>query len=101
MRKRTVTRKKLNSTTRDEVPLYSVATMDGDGYTPQAGLSVPSFNITLYQLRIAIRELREMGYGCHRVGNARDGHEDFSPCTAIMRTDGLSESAIRKRFLDW
>ena len=35
-------------------PLYSVGTWDTDkqAYTPQRGLSVPSFNITLAQLRV-------------------------------------------------
>lgn len=39
--------------------LYSVGTWDPlkQAYTPQRGLSVPSFNITLAQLRVALKEL--------------------------------------------
>ncbi len=43
-------------------PRYSVGTWDSEAqaYTPQVGVTVPSINITLAQLRQAVRDLRRL-----------------------------------------
>lgn len=78
--------------------LYSVGTWDTDrqAYTPQRGLSVPAFNITLAQLRIAIRELRKKGYSVHRYRDEDGQHEDNDWAVLIERTDGKSWREIRR-----
>lgn len=78
--------------------LYSVGTWDTDAqsFTPQAGLTVPSFNITLPQLLRAMRELRQMGYTAHRYRDSDGGHDDNDPMVLVERTDGAEESEIRK-----
>lgn len=70
--------------------LYSVGTWDTDKqrYTPQQGLTVPTFNITLLQLRQAIRDLRCLGYSVHRLRDSDGTHEDNDPSVMIERTDG-------------
>lgn len=81
------------------IPLYSVGTwdMDAQAYTPQVGLSVPSVNIDVRQLRRAMKELREMGYSCWRTRNARGDHDsDWS--VLIERTDGEPEPVILERW---
>jgi hypothetical protein len=79
-------------------PLYSIGTWDTDksAYTPQRGLSVPSFNMTRGQLFQALRELRGMGYSCHRVRDEDGGHEDNDPMVLIERTDGKEWKEIRR-----
>ena len=72
-------------------PSYSIGTWNTfrQAFTPQRGLSVPSFNITRSQLRQAMKELRRMGY--------EDGtHEDNDPFVLIERTDGKHWKEIRK-----
>ena len=71
-------------------PLYSVGTYDWElgRYTPQVGLSVPAFNITLAQLRQAFRELRRMGYECYYNRHGNDSS------VLVERTDGASEAEI-------
>jgi hypothetical protein len=56
-------------------PTYRVRTWDAEAgeWTPQAGLSLPSHGLSLGQLRAALKELRQMGYSCHRT---RDGDSD-------------------------
>lgn len=79
-------------------PLYSIGTWDTDrqAYTPQAGLAVPAFNITIWQLRQAIRELRSGGYTVHYVRSASGDHANNDWAVLIERTDGMSERKIRK-----
>jgi monomeric isocitrate dehydrogenase len=79
-------------------PLYSVGTWDArkEAYTPQAGLSVPAFNITLAQLRQAMRELREMGYSCHRYRDSNGNYENNDWAVLIERTDGECWKIIRR-----
>lgn len=81
-------------------PLYSVGTWDTDAqaYTPQVGLSVPSFNITKAQLRVAVRELKAMGYSCHRIRHPDGEHYDNDWCVLIERTDAKFWEDIKK---DW
>jgi hypothetical protein len=78
--------------------LYSVGTWDTDrqAYTPQRGLPVPSFNITLSQLRSALRWLRAYGYSCHRYRDADGGHDDNDWVVLVERTDGRHWKDIRK-----
>jgi hypothetical protein len=73
-----------------ETVLYSVGTwdMERQAYTPQRGLSVPSFNITLAQLRQAVRELKRMGYGSYRLRGPDGSHDTNDPAVLIERTDG-------------
>ena len=80
--------------------LYSIGTWDTDreAYTPQRGLSVPSFNITLRQLRTALRELRNMGYSCHRYRDQDGDHWDTDTSVLVERTDGKPWREIRKNW---
>lgn len=86
------------STPAVATPLYSVGTWDTDkqAYTPQRGLSVPSFNITWRQLLVAMRELREIGYSCHRYRDSDGTHEDNDWSVLIERTDGRCWKDIRR-----
>ena len=79
-------------------PLYSVGTWDTDkqAYTPQRGLSVPSFNITLAQLRVALKELQGMGYTAHRRRDADGSYDDNDFLVLVERTDGMCWKEIRK-----
>jgi len=79
-------------------PLYSVGTWDPhkQAYTPQRGLSVPSFNITQAQLRVALKELRGMGYAAHRRRDADGSHDDNDFFVLVERTDGMCWKEIRK-----
>lgn len=49
--------------------LYSIRTWDYEtqAFTPQKGLSVPSLNVSWRGLLAAVRELKALGYSCHRV----------------------------------
>lgn len=79
-------------------PLYSVSTWDTDeqAYTPQVGVTVPAFNITLWQLRHALKELRQMGYTAHRYRDPDGEHDDNDWSVLVERTDGRPEAEIRK-----
>lgn len=78
--------------------LYSVGTWDIEkqDYTPQRGLSVPSFNCTLPQLRQALRELRRMGYSCRRFRSPDGDHENNDWSVLVERTDGKHWKEIRR-----
>ena len=79
-------------------PRYSIGTWDAErqAYTPQRGLPVPSFNITLAQLREAFRWLRRHGYSCHRFRGA-DGSYDYNDWSVLVeRTDGRHWKEIRR-----
>lgn len=68
-------------------PRYKVLTYDWDRrtYTPQVGLSVPSVGITLAELRQAVRELKRMGYDCHRVRDSDGVHRSNDSSVLIER----------------
>lgn len=85
---------------RLNMELYSIGTWDTkkQAYTPQRGLSVPSFNITRGQLRQAMKELRELGYSVHRYRAADGTHDDNDWCVLIERTDGRHWKEIRKNW---
>lgn len=70
--------------------LYSVGTWDAEleAYTPQVGLSVPCINVPLNVLRQILRELRAMGYSCHRFRDADGSHDDNDTSVLVERTDG-------------
>jgi hypothetical protein len=76
--------------------LYSVGTWDTDAqaYTPQLGLSVPSFNVNREQLRKAMKELRKMGYSVHRYRDSDGSYDDNDFFVLIERTDGESVAKI-------
>jgi len=78
--------------------LYSVGTWDAywQRYTPQRGLTVPSFNITRSQLRVAIRDLRRLGYSAHRRRDSDGEHSDNDVSVLIERTDGAHWKEIMK-----
>lgn len=77
-------------------PLYSIGTWDSEesAYTPQIGVTVPSLNITRSQLRVAIRDLQDMGYSCHRRRDSEGYHDDNDTEVLIERTDGKPEAEI-------
>ncbi len=49
---------------------------------------MPSFNITLAQLRQAVRDLKRLGYEAYRVRDADGAHDTNDPAVLIKRTDG-------------
>jgi hypothetical protein len=71
-------------------PLYSITTWDYEqqAYTPQQGLSVPSLNVSWRGLLAAVRELKAMGYSCHRVRAAEGTHDDNDCAVMIERVGG-------------
>ena len=77
---------------------YSIGVWDTDrqSYTPQRGLSVPSFNITVAQLRTALKELRKIGYACHRLRDSDGSHYDNDWRVLVERTDGKSVFEIMR-----
>lgn len=70
---------------------YSVRTWDPETerYTPQEGMSVPCTNLTLWQLKAALRELRAMGYPCHRFRDPDGGHDDNDWCVLVEAHEEL------------
>lgn len=67
--------------------------MDDQAYTRQEGLSVPSENVPWRMLLTIYRELRAMGYSCHRNRYLEEGsgqwcHDDNDTFVLIERTDG-------------
>jgi hypothetical protein len=82
------------------MPLYSIGTWDIDAqaYTPRAGLSVPSLNISLWTLKRAMRELKAFGYSCHYFRASDGSHESNDWSVLVERTDGESEESILKRW---
>jgi hypothetical protein len=77
------------------IPLYSIGTWDTDAqaYTPQIGVD-KSFNLTVSELRQAMKRLKYLGYSCHRRGNMFTGHEDNDWMVLVERTDGETEAEI-------
>lgn len=73
-------------------PLYSIGTWDThlQAYTPQEGLSFPSQNVPWRTLLNVVRELKNMGYSCHRVRDKDGCHDDNDWSVLIERTDGKS-----------
>lgn len=71
-------------------PLYTITTWDDErqAYTPQQGLSVPATNVSWRGLLAAVRELKAMGYSCHRVRAADGTHDDNDCAVMIERVDG-------------
>jgi hypothetical protein len=71
-------------------PLYSIGTWDTDlqAYTPQAGLTVPCLNVSWQIMLEVLRQLRKMGYTCHRRRDAAGEHDDNDWSVLVERTDG-------------
>ena len=84
---------------RDGTERYSIGTWDTDdqAYTPQVN-GGRWLNLTLWELRRAIRRLRQLGYKADRRGNDRDGHDDNDWMVLIERTEGKSEAEVME---DW
>lgn len=68
---------------------YSIGTWDRErqAYTPQRGLSVPAFGLTIRQLKQAIRDLRRLGYSAHRRRDSDGTYDDNDGDVIIERTD--------------
>ena len=64
---------------------YSIRTWDCDAqaYTPQDEMAWN--DLTLWQLRMAMRALRQDGYSVHRRGNCRDGHDNNDAMVLIEK----------------
>lgn len=75
---------------------YSVRTWDTDeqAYTPQVGMSLPWQGLTLWQLKVALRELRDMGYSCHRTRDPDGGHDDNDWCVLVERDDEMTDGSM-------
>jgi hypothetical protein len=71
-------------------PLYTITTWDDERqtYTPQQGLSAPATNVSWRGLLAVVRELKAMGYSCHRVRAADGTHEENDHAVMIERVDG-------------
>lgn len=78
-------------------PKYSIGTWNPDkqSYTPQRGLTVPSLNISLRELRSALKQLRKMGYTAHRIRLPNGGYDD-DYAVLVERTDNLHWKKILK-----
>lgn len=81
------------------VPLFSVGIWDSDfqAYMLHPGTSVRAINITKWELRRVLKELREFGYPCHRV-RFPDGGRDSDPAVLVERTDGQPAVEILRRW---
>jgi len=68
---------------------YTIRTYDWDlaEYTPQAGMTVPSERVDIHGLRRALRDLRRLGYSCHRFRDAYGGHDDNDTSVLVERDD--------------
>jgi len=79
---------------------YSIGTWDTDeqAYRPQEMDGQPWLNITLLQLRQAMRHLQEWGYSCHRYKTGPNEHDDNDWAVLIERTDGMNEADIFERW---
>lgn len=66
---------------------YRVTTWDMElqEYTPQEGMRCPYDDLTLGQLREAIIELQELGYGCRCVKNADGGYDTNDTAVLVER----------------
>lgn len=96
----------MEATKKPKQPLYSVGTWDEElqAYTPQIGMTVPAFNITIGQLRQAVRDLRRLGYTAHRKRDPSAGdealmYEDNDWAVLIERTDGKPEEKILRGWM--
>lgn len=76
--------------------VYSIGTWDTteQAYTPQVGLSVPCINVALPTMRQVLRELKAIGYSCHRIRDADGGHDANDWSVLVERTDGKSEEEV-------
>lgn len=71
-------------------PLYSIGTWDTEeqAYTPQIGLTVPCINVPWRTLLQVLRELKRMGYSCHRLRDPEGTHDSNDWAVLVERTDG-------------
>ncbi len=87
-----------NATEANTEARYSVGTWDPDeqAYTPL--IEVPSFNLTISELRRALKYLRSIGYSAHRLRDHLGSHDDNDWAVLVERTDGKSESGIMENW---
>lgn len=80
--------------------LYSIGTRYPfhGRFSPHPGLSGPSLNITLPQLRQRLREIRARGYSGHSVKDENGNHfkGECDPWVIVERTDGKHWKEILK-----
>lgn len=71
-------------------PRYDVLTWDVDAqeFTEQVGMSNPSLNVPWQGLLRALRELRTLGYSCHRLKHC--GESDPSVLVKRAAMDSAS-----------
>jgi len=68
---------------------YSVRTWseEDQAYTPQIGLSTHWEGLNKSQLRIALKELRRLGYPAHRTRSPEGDHDDNDWAVLVERSD--------------
>ena len=68
---------------------YSIRTWDMDlqAFTPQEGLSLPWEGLTLWQLKAALKELKDCGYQCHRRRDATGCYDNNDVSVLVERSD--------------
>lgn len=78
--------------------LFSIGTWDGEkqGYTSQGGCQTPWMNVNKAGLRAHLKELKTMGYSCHRKRDESGEHDANDWTVLVERTDGASEAEILK-----
>lgn len=67
---------------------YRILTWDAEAemYTPPEEIDAPSANLTLWQLRAALRALRGEGYTCHYLRRP-GGHHDNDPAVLVESSE--------------
>lgn len=82
------------------IALYSVGTwsIDKQAFTPQQNIGMRSYNIPLWQLKRALKQLRRMGYTAHRLRDSNGEHDDNDLMVLVERTDGQDVRSIRRRW---
>lgn len=71
---------------------YSIRTWDPtlEAYTPQIGCE-PWRELTLPQLKRAMRLLQRIGYSCHRFRDSDGGHDSSDTFVLIERDDLMTD----------
>lgn len=68
---------------------YTVLTWDLElqQFTPQTGMSVPHEGLTIHGLRAALKDLRAMGYSCHRTRDRHGRHDNNDAWVMVERSE--------------
>ena len=80
-----------------EAAFYSIGTYDWElgAYTPQIGVD-RWHRLTKWELRVAIRQLRSMGYTCHRRRDIDGSYDDNDTNVIVDRTDDMTVEEVIK-----